>query len=89
MLDKATQQKVTEYVQYDELLGIIEGYVVGSPLALCLVIKSDSLLAIDCLSLDRDDLPELGALAAHFFNGIDSARVTFSHVYRRIFWPTF
>lgn len=52
---KTIERQGTDYVEYSELLGIIEGYVFGSPLSARLIIESDSLLAISCLSLDQDD----------------------------------
>lgn len=51
-----------DFIEYDEFLGIIEGYVVGSPLSAQLIIESDYILVVSCLSLDRDDLLELEAL---------------------------
>ncbi|KAI5662672.1 hypothetical protein M9H77_21995 [Catharanthus roseus] len=56
---KALHQLGVDSVEYDELLSIIKGYVVGSPLSAHLIVERDSLLAISCLSWDRDDLSEV------------------------------
>lgn len=67
---------------YGELLCIIEENVVSAPLSIWLIIESDSVLAVNCLFLDGDDLLELGALASHFLNSIDTSNTIFSHVYQ-------
>lgn len=53
---KALQCTCSFFVDYSELLGVIEGYVVSSSLSAQLIIESDSLLAVSCLSHDGDDL---------------------------------
>lgn len=78
---QSLQQMDIDFVKYGELLGIIEGYVVGSPLLALLIIESDSLLAVSCLSLDRNVLSELRTLAFYFFNNIDSSDITFWHIH--------
>lgn len=84
---KALQWIDIDSVEYGELLDIIKGYVIGSPLLAQLIIESDSFLAVSCLSLDRDDLLELGALASHFLTSIDYSDITFSHVYQTKNFP--
>lgn len=49
-------------VKYVELLGIIESYAVDSSLTTCLIIESDSLVAINSLSPHKEDLSQLRAL---------------------------
>lgn len=66
------------FVDYSELLGIIEGYIIGFMSIGRLIIESDSLIDVRRLSSHEEDLFELGCLIFNFLNNIDVFLV----------WPT-
>lgn len=60
-------------VDYGELLGIIEGYV---------IVESDSLRIVNNFNSHEEDLSELGVLATYFLDNICLTSTSFSHICR-------
>lgn len=55
-------------MDYGELLGIIQGYVIRSSISDPLIMRCDSLMAVNSLISVKEDLFELGALAIYFID---------------------
>lgn len=75
-------------IECRELLAIIEGYSTGSSQDNRIVIESDSLLAVNSLISNSEDISKLGILLSVFRSSIDVFSISFSHVYRTSDSPT-
>lgn len=71
LLAKAIPRMGCFKISYGELVAIIEGYVAGSTQGDCVIIESDSLVAIKSLHSNDEYFSELGALSSDFRNSID------------------
>lgn len=67
-------------MDYSELLGIFEGYVIGSLIPGLLIVESASLRAINNLNSCEEDLSKLGALVTYFLDNISLTSASF-HVF--------
>lgn len=68
LLAKATPRRGSFFVEFGELLGIIEGYVSRLNYNEMLLIESDSLLAVNSLKNTFIDISNLGTLASDFLS---------------------
>lgn len=72
---------------FREFLGIIEGYISGL-FTERLLIENDSLIAINSLTSQSDDISDLGALAYDFLDRTNRSSTSFSRIKKEGNIPT-
>lgn len=82
LLAKAIPRMGRFTVEYGELLAIIEGCSIGSSLDDRIVIESDSLLVVNSLISNSEEISDLGSLSSVFRSSIDVSSISFSYVFR-------